>query len=77
MNPERDEASPAARALDGYLESLRTDRPTPAPNLVPSVVRKARWQRAVRAPLHAVGALVSALADGLAIMLGSGQSRRP
>jgi len=76
MNPDRDEASPATRKLDDYLESLRTDRPSPDPALVPSVVSKARWQRAVRAPLHAVGMLVSALAGGLAILLGS-EERRP
>ena len=77
MTPEPDERSPAIRQLEQYLESLRDEHPTPAPDLVPHIVRRARWQRAVRVPLRAVGSLVGALADGLAVLVGSsGEPKR-
>ena len=75
MSPEPDEANRASRKLGTYLESLRADQPRPDAGLVPGVVRKARWQRAVRAPLRAVGTLVGALADGLVVILGAGERR--
>ena len=77
MNPEPDEMTPAARRLDAYLETLRTDPPRADAALVPKIVRRARWQRTIRAPLHAAGTLLGAIADGIALLIGSNQGRRP
>ena len=73
MTPEPDERSPAIRQLEEYLESLRDEQPEAGPDLVPHIVRRARWQRAVRVPLRAFGSLVGALADGLTVLIGSGE----
>jgi len=40
------------------------------------VVRTVRWQRPVRAALHAGGELAGALVDGVALVLGIGQKNR-
>jgi hypothetical protein len=42
-----------------------------AGRLVARIVHAARWQRAVRRPLVAVGALAGAVADGVRLLLGS------
>ena len=60
-----DAASPAERRLDEHLEALRTGAPEPGTSLVRRVVRTARWQRAVRAPLRVVAMIAGALLDGL------------
>ena len=73
---DADNPSAAERGLERYLESLRDDPPRPGAELVPRVLRSARWQRTVRAPLRAVGNLVATLADGLEALFGSGRARR-
>jgi len=63
--------SPAERRLHEHLELLRTEPlVAPAP-LVARIVRAARWQRAIRRPLVAAGALAGAIVDGVRLLLGS------
>jgi hypothetical protein len=73
VSPEPDDTSPAIRTLESYLKSLRDDPLRPGVALVPSIVRKARWQQLVRAPLHAAGALFGALAEGVTVLFGPGR----
>ena len=73
---DADKPQPATRGLSAYLETLRNDPPIPSSELVPRIVRNARWQRAIRAPLRAVGSLVGALAEGLEVLLGSSRRHR-
>jgi len=63
-----DELSPAERRLTEYLELLRVSPPAEGPQLVGRVIRGVRWQRAVREPLVLVGAVASALLDGLGLL---------
>jgi hypothetical protein len=63
--------SPAERRLDEHMELLRTDAPAPPAPLVARIVHAARWQRAIRRPLVAVGALAGAVLDGVRLLLGS------
>jgi hypothetical protein len=77
VSPEPDDLSPATLRLEAYLESLRDDPPEPDSHMVPKIVRRARWQRVVRAPLHAAGSLFGAIADGIAVIFGSGTGRHP
>jgi hypothetical protein len=76
MNPDPEDTSPATQRLEAYLESLRDDPPRPGADLAPSILRRARWQRAIRAPLRAAATLVVALADGVTILLGAGRGGR-
>lgn len=62
---------PGERRLLGYLEELREDPPATDTAIVRRVNRSARWQRAVRDPLRAVGQLAGAFADGVFSLLGS------
>jgi hypothetical protein len=71
LSPEPGESNPAARQLETYLDSLRTNPPHPDADLASGIVRRARWQRTIRAPLRAAGTLVAALVDGVTILLGS------
>lgn len=66
-----DVLSPAERRLDEHLEMLRSDAPVPPAPLVARIVHAARWQRAIRRPLVAVGTLAGAVADGVRLLLGS------
>ena len=79
MNDEtgpHEERSPAERRLDEHLELMRVVGPEPGRGLVRRIVRTARWQRAVRAPLLVVGMLAAAAAEGLLRLLGSDARRR-
>ncbi len=70
-----DSASPAERKLEEHLELVRRDRPEGGTQLTRRVVRTARWQRAARTPLQAVGRIAAALVDGLALALGGRRGR--
>ncbi len=70
MNPEPD-APAAERRLDEHLELLRASPPAPGTDLVPHVMRRARWQGLVRAPLRVVGMIGVAFVQGLATLLGT------
>ena len=68
--------SAADERLDQHLDLLRTDRPEGSQELARRVVHRARWQRALRAPLRAVASLLGAAAQGLAGLAGiKGRSR--
>ena len=61
--------SPAEQRLFQHLELLRASPPTAAPDLILRIVRRARWQRAIRGQLILVGAVASAIGDGLRLLL--------
>jgi hypothetical protein len=65
-----DELTPAERRLTQHLELLRASPPTAAPQLVATVIRGVRWQRAVREPLTLVGVVATAVFDGLTLLFG-------
>ncbi len=71
----REALTPAERGLHEHLEVLRLDAPPPPSSMVAQVVRAARWQRAVRRPLLAVGALAAAVLDGVRLLFGSPTGR--
>jgi hypothetical protein len=73
---ESDYSNPAGPELDQHLQSLRSEPPQPRSQLVPHILRKARWQRAIRAPLHAAGGLVGAVAEGIGVLIGAGRGPR-
>jgi hypothetical protein len=69
-DPPTDDLTPAERRLTQHLELLRASPPTVAPQIVATVLRGVRWQRAVREPLALVGVVASAVFDGLALLFG-------
>ena len=64
------EDGPAERRLDEHLELLRASAPAPGTAMVPRVVRKARWQSLLRAPLRVVGMIGLAFVQGLTTLFG-------
>ena len=74
--PAREVLTPAERALVDRLEDVR-DQAVPAdPALARSVVRTARWQHVLRAPLSFFGLLAGAAGDGVAALAGVRRGRR-
>jgi hypothetical protein len=69
-DPPGEDRTPAERELDAHLETLRSGTPQPSTSLVRRVVRTARWQRVVRAPLRVVAMIAGAVVDGLAGLAG-------
>jgi hypothetical protein len=67
---DQPEAGPAERRLDEHLELLRDSPPSPGTALVPRVVRTARWQSFLRAPLRVVGMIGLAFVQGLSTLFG-------
>jgi hypothetical protein len=63
-----DDLTPAERRLTMHLEVLRVSPPSGGPELVPRVIRGVRWQRAIRDPLVLVGAVATAIADGVGLL---------
>ena len=70
-DPPADEVTPAERRVTEHLELLRDSPPTGAPQLVATVIRGVRWQRAVREPLVLVGEVAGAAFDGLTLLFTS------
>lgn len=64
-----DELTPAERRLHEHLAVLRDDAPQAPPTMVRRVVRSARWQRAIRRPLLAIGALSATVGHALRLLL--------
>ena len=64
------EGEPAERRLAEHLELLRDSPPSPGTSLVPRVVRTARWQSFLRAPLRVVGMIGFAFVQGLTTLFG-------
>lgn len=72
MNDQPD-PGPAERRLDEHLDLLRASPPAPGTALVPRVVRRARWQSYLRAPLRVVGMIGFAFVSGLGALFGAGR----
>ncbi len=72
MNDEF-EAGPAERRLDEHLALLRDSPPEPGTALVPRVVRTARWQGMLRAPLRVVAMIGAAFLQGITTLAGGGR----
>ncbi len=72
-NYESEQPTPAERRLDEHLGLLR-DAPKAPASLVGHVVRTARWQQSLRAPLLAVAHLAAAATDAIRLLLGAGRS---
>ncbi len=64
-----DDLSPAEQRLSEHLELLRTTAPSAGPELAALIVRRARWQRAMRDPLLLVGAVAAAIGESLGLAL--------
>jgi hypothetical protein len=63
----------AERRLDEHLELLRHDEPGPGDMaLVHRVVRTARWQRFLRAPIQVAASIAAAAIDGLRALMRPG-----
>jgi hypothetical protein len=69
------ESGPAERRLDEHLELLRASPPSPGTALVPRVVRTARWQGTLRAPLRVAAMIGLAVFEGIATLVGGSRRR--
>jgi hypothetical protein len=65
-----DDLTAAERRLYEHLELLRSGAPTAGPELIPRIVRRARWQQTIRDPLIFVGAVALAINEGLSLLSG-------
>jgi hypothetical protein len=65
-----DPLTPAERRLGEHLALLREVPQSPSATLAPRIVRSARWQLAVRAPLLAIAHLAAAVGDGVRVLIG-------
>lgn len=65
-----EDLTPTERRLSEHLGLLRSSPPAAAPDLIARIVRRARWQMAIRDPLLFVGAVAAAFADGLSLLSG-------
>lgn len=72
--PDPDIMTPAERRLLDVVAVLRGEGPD-NPMLAPRVIHTARWQRAVRVPLAAMGRLAGTVADGFGLLAGIGNKR--
>ncbi len=63
-----DEPTVAERALATHMELLRASPPSPGPGIVARIVHTARWQRALRRPVLALGAVAAAALDAIRIL---------
>lgn len=64
-----EELSPAERRLEHHLTVL-LDTPDAPASLTGQVLRSARWQQAIRAPLVSVAHLAGAAIDTVRLLLG-------
>ena len=67
--PDSDADGPAERALEERLEVVRALSPRADAGLAAAVVRAARWQRAVRAPLILGGLLARSAVEALGLLV--------
>jgi hypothetical protein len=67
---EEDATSPAEQHLLSYLRSLREDPPEPDRAVAAAILRKARWQAAVRPFAVAAGRLIAGMGDSARVMAG-------
>ncbi|MDQ6746243.1 MAG: hypothetical protein M3Z27_09565 [Actinomycetota bacterium] len=66
---DREETTAAEQRLGEHLQLLRTDAPQAPALIVGRVIRSARWQRAVRRPLLAIGGLTATVGHALRLLL--------
>lgn len=66
-----EDLTPAERRLSEHLELLRSNPPTTAPEMIASILRRARWQSAIRDRLIFMGAVSGALVEGLSVLLAT------
>ncbi len=71
-----DELTAAERGLHDHLQLLRQDAPRASAAMVSRVVRSARWQRAIRGPLLAIGALTATVGEALRLLIKAPGERR-
>jgi hypothetical protein len=69
-SPSADDKTPAERRLGEHLDLLRTDPPPSTALSVDAIVRRARWQRAIRRPLLTIGALTASVLEGIRLFFG-------
>ena len=71
MSDDRSEPSPAAeQRLDELLALLAAEHPAADPAFAHTVAQRARFQRAIVAPLRTVGTLVAAVGASVGVILG-------
>jgi hypothetical protein len=71
MSDDRSEPTTAAeQRLEELLAQLAADHPSADPAFAATVVQRARFQRAVVAPLRTVGTLVAAVGESVRLILG-------
>jgi hypothetical protein len=71
MSDDRSAPSTAAeQRLEELLALLAADHPAADPAFAATVVRRARFQRAIVTPLRSVGTLVAAVGDSVRFLLG-------
>ncbi len=68
-NPAED-LSPAERRLAEHLGLLRGGPSDAESDLLSGVLRRARWQRAIRDPVVLMGAVAVAVGDSLTLLFG-------
>lgn len=76
MSADEPPRSAVEQRLYEHLELLRATPVRPSTALAPRVVRAARWQRAVRAPLRVAGMIAAAFLDGVVGLFASRRSGR-
>ena len=64
-----DHLTPAELRLSEHLALLRASPPTAAPELIRRIMRRARWQAAIRDPLVLVGAVAFAIGESLRLLV--------
>jgi hypothetical protein len=71
MSDDRsDPITPAEQRLEQLLAQLAADHPAADPAFAATVVQRARFQRAVVAPLRTVGTLVAAVGESVRLIFG-------
>jgi hypothetical protein len=71
MSDDRSEPiTPAEQRLEELLAQLAAEHPSADPAFAATVVQRARFQRAVVAPLRTVGTLVAAVGESVRLLLG-------
>ena len=71
MSDDRyDPPTPAEQRLDELLAQLAAEHPAADPAFAATVVQRARFQRAVLAPLRTVGTLVVAVCESVWLIFG-------
>jgi hypothetical protein len=78
MSDDRSAPSTAAeQRLEELLALLAAEHPAADPAFAATVVRRARFQRAIVTPLRTVGTLVAAVGDSVRFILGLRPGDRP